>query len=318
MILVAIPAVALAAVSLAAFAGRWVWWLDILANFRAQYVVSLMILGLVVLTSKWRRIGYGILAVAAINLVFVLPLYAGSPGQADPDLPSLRVMSFNLLSTNESYSDVIEYIRAVDPDLVLLHEASRPWEVAIESANLDYEVIRPRSDELIFGTLVMVRGEEVEAISYGFAEGQPRAVSIMYRPTGWPEEINVLSTHALAPTEENRAQLRDAQLGFAATWAADQEGGFMVVGDFNATPWSWPFRNLMATAPLRNSQLGFGLQPSFPTSSIFLMRVPIDHLLHSDTLTVVDRHLGPAMGSDHFPLVVDLQLVPRDANASRS
>ncbi len=310
MILVAIPAVALAAVSLAAFAGRWVWWLDVLANFRPQYVVSLVILGLIVLMSRWRRIAYGILTVAAINLVFVLPLYVGSPGVADPDLPSLRVMSFNLLSTNASYSDVIEYIRTVDPDLVLLHEASRPWEVAIEAANLDYQVIRPRSDSLIFGTLVMVRGEDVEAISYGFAEAQPRAVSIMYRPTGWPEGVSVLSTHPLAPTEKDRAQLRDAQLDFAATWAADQEDGFIVVGDFNATPWSWPFRNLMARAPLRNSQLGFGVQPSFPTSSTFLMRVPIDHLLHSDTLSVVDRRLGPAMGSDHFPLVVDLQLSP--------
>jgi endonuclease/exonuclease/phosphatase (EEP) superfamily protein YafD len=205
---------------------------------------------------------------------------------------------------------VIEYIRTVDPDLVLLHEASRPWEVAIEAANLDYQVIRPRSDSLIFGTLVMVRGEDVEAISYGFAEAQPRAVSIMYRPTGWPEGVSVLSTHPLAPTEKDRAQLRDAQLDFAATWAADQEDGFIVVGDFNATPWSWPFRNLMARAPLRNSQLGFGVQPSFPTSSTFLMRVPIDHLLHSDTLSVVDRRLGPAMGSDHFPLIVDLQLSP--------
>jgi endonuclease/exonuclease/phosphatase (EEP) superfamily protein YafD len=310
VILLAIPAVALAAVSLAAFAGRWVWWLDVLANFRPQYVVSLVVLGMVVLMSRWRRIGYGILAVAAINLVFVLPLYVGSPGVADPDLPSLRVMSFNLLSTNASYSDVIEYIRTVDPDLVLLHEASRPWEVAIEAANLGYEVIRPRSDNLIFGTLVMVRGEDVEAISYGFAETQPRAVSIMYRPTGWPGGVSVLSTHPLAPTEKRRAQLRDAQLDFAATWAADQEDGFIVVGDFNATPWSWPFRNLMARAPLRNSQLGFGVQPSFPTSSTFLMRVPIDHLLHSDTLSVVDRRLGPAMGSDHFPLVVDLQLNP--------
>jgi len=310
VILVAIPAVALAAVSLAAFAGRWVWWLDVLANFRPQYVVSLVILGLIVLMSRWRRIGYGILTVAAINLVFVLPLYVGSPGVADPDLPSLRVMSFNLLSTNASYSDVIEYVRTVDPDLVLLHEASRPWEVAIEAANLDYQVIRPRSDSLIFGTLVMVRGEDVEAISYGFAEAQPRAVSIMYRPTGWPEGVSVHSTHPLAPTETERAQLRDAQLDFAATWATDQEDGFIVVGDFNATPWSWPFRNLMARAPLRNSQLGFGVQPSFPTSSTFLMRVPIDHLLHSDTLSVVDRRLGPAMGSDHFPLIVDLQLSP--------
>ena len=34
----------------------------------------------------------------------------------------------------------------------------------------------------------------------------------------------------------------------------------------------------------------------------------IDHLLESEALVGADRQLGPAMGSDHFPLVVDLQL----------
>jgi hypothetical protein len=51
VILVVIPAVALAAVTIAAFLGQWVWWLDVLANFRAQYVVALAVLGLVISAS---------------------------------------------------------------------------------------------------------------------------------------------------------------------------------------------------------------------------------------------------------------------------
>ena len=310
MILVAIPAVALTAVSLAAFFGEWVWWLDVMANFRAQYVVGLFGLGVILIVGKWRRLGYAVLVVAATNLVVVLPLYVGSPGESIPEAPAMRVMSFNLLSTNESFSEVIEYIEAIDPDLVLLHEASRPWEVAVQAADLDYQIIRPRSDDLIFGTLILVRGQDVEAVSYGFAETHPRAVAISFRPTGWPEGINVLSTHPLAPTEKERAKLRDAQLGFAADWAAEQEGAFFVVGDLNATPWSWPFRRLLASAAVRNSQVGYGLQPSFPVSSNLLLRVPIDHLVHSEAFLVRERQLGPDLGSDHFPLVVDLELTP--------
>lgn len=310
MILIVIPAVLLAAASLAAFAGRWVWWLDVLANFRAQYVAMLTLLGMVVLFSRFRRVGYGVLAVAAVNLVTVLPLYAGSPGPSDPAAPSIRVMSFNLLSTNERFSEVIDYIRTVDPDLVLLHEASRPWEVAVEAAGLDYEVVRPRADHLIFGTLVLVRGEELRVISHGFAEAQPRAVEITYRPRGWPESVSALGVHALAPTDERRALLRDAQVGFAASWAAGQDGAFIVLGDLNVTPWSWAFRDMLASTDLRNSQLGFGLQASFPVTTWWVLRVPIDHLLHSPALRVRDRQLGPPMGSDHFPLLVDLEYVP--------
>jgi len=310
VILVVIPAVALAALSIAAFGGRWVWWLDVAANFRVQYLVALLVLGVLLTISKWRRTGFVVLVVALVNLVPVLPLFVGAPGEVVAGTPSVDVMSFNLLSTNESYSEVIEYVRATEPDVVLLHEASRPWEVAMESEDWDYELIRPRSESLIFGTLVLVANEDAEVVSYGFAEAQPRAVSISYRPDGWPEPVAILSTHPLAPTTRERAKLRDAQLGFAADWAKEQTGAFMVVGDFNATPWSWPFRRLESEAPLRNSQIGFGLQASFSVSSNVLFRVPIDHLLQSEALVVADRRLGPAMGSDHFPLLVTLHLQP--------
>jgi endonuclease/exonuclease/phosphatase (EEP) superfamily protein YafD len=309
VIILVIPAVLLAAVSLASFAGRWVWWLDVLANFRAQYVVVLLVLGLVIAASRWRRTGLGILSVALVNLLFVAPLYVGSPGDPVAGAPDLRVMSLNLLSTNESYNEVIEYIEAAEPDVVLLHEASRPWEVALDSSGLDYEVVRGRSDNLIFGTLVLAR-DELEAVSYGFAEGAARAIALEYQPEGWTVPVSILSSHPLAPTTADRADLRDAQLAFAADWASEQEGAFLVVGDLNASPWSWPFRRLVAEGSLRNSQIGFGLQASFPADSWFLLRVPIDHLLHSDQLRVRDRHLGPTLGSDHFPLIVDLEQVP--------
>lgn len=308
MIVVVIPAVALAVMSLAAFLGRWVWWLDVLANFRAQYVVALAILGLVVTLSKWRKTGYVILGAALINLVAVLPLFIGSPADPESTAASVRVMSFNLLSDNESYSEVIEYIEAVDPDIVLLHEASRPWEVAMDSSGLQYEFIRPRSEDLIFGTLVLVRGEGVEAVSFGFAASSPRAVEVSFTPDGWSTPLTVLGTHPLAPTDDGRAALRDAQLGFAGQWAAERTGAYLVAGDFNATPWSWPFRRLLDLGELRNSQVGFGLQPSFSSQSNLLLRVPIDHLVHSEALEVTDRRLGPSLGSDHFPLLVDLQL----------
>jgi endonuclease/exonuclease/phosphatase (EEP) superfamily protein YafD len=308
VVVIAISAVALAVMSLAAFLGRWIWWLDVLANFRAQYVVGLAVLGLIVVLSRWRKTGYAVLGVALVNLLVVLPLYLGSPAKATVEASAIRVMSFNLLSTNERYTEVIEYIEGVDPDLILLHEASRPWEVAMEAAELDYQIIRPRSEDLIFGTLVLVKGDAVEAVSYGFAASSARAVELTYTPEGWTTTLSILGTHPLAPTDRERADLRDAQLGFAGEWASDRNGAVIVVGDFNATPWSWPFRRLMDSADLQNSQKGFGLQPTFSAESNLLLRVPIDHLLHSPALEVTDRDLGPRLGSDHFPLLVDLQL----------
>jgi endonuclease/exonuclease/phosphatase (EEP) superfamily protein YafD len=309
VVLLVIPAVLVAVISLASFAGAWVWWLDVLANFRAQYLVILALLGLVILASRWRRTGMAILGVALVNGIFIAPLFVGSPGEPVAGAPEVRVMSYNLLSTNESYNEVIEYVEATTPDIVLLHEASRPWEVAMGSSGLDYQLVRGRSDNLIFGTLVLAR-QTVDAVSFGFAEGDGRAIALSYQPEGWPVPVKILSSHPVAPTNGERAALRDAQLGFAAEWAGRQDGAYLVVGDLNASPWSSPFRGLVSEGALRNSQLGFGLQPSFSANTIFPLRVPIDHLLHSDDLRVRDRRLGPSMGSDHFPLVVDLQYAP--------
>ncbi len=123
--------------------------------------------------------------------------------------------------------------------------------------------------------------------------------------------VRLLGTHPLSPSTEERARLRDAQLGFARDWSAESGGRRVVAGDLNATPWSLPFRRLVSGGSLMNSQRGYGLELTFPSGSSPLVQVPIDHVLHSDGLRVIDRRLGPAIGSDHLPVVVDLALVER-------
>lgn len=308
MIVVAIPAVALAVLTLAAFGGRWVWWLDTLSNFRPQYIPVLLILGTILMAGRWRRTGAGVLLAAGINLVVVLPLFVGSPGEPTFGAPTVRVMTFNLLSNNENYSEVFGYIAAAQPDLVLLHESSHPWEVAAATAATGFEVVRTQDDDLIFGTLVLVRGAGIEVVPFGFATSQPRAVEIKFTPTGWSTPLKVLSAHPVSPTTAERASIRDEQMAFATEWAAAQVGPYVVAGDLNSTPWSWAFRDLVARGGLRNSQIGFGLQPTYSEEYHPLLRIPIDHLLHSPALGVRDRKLGPTMGSNHYPVIVDLEL----------
>ena len=298
MILLAIPATVLTLLSVVAFFGRWSWVLDVLANFRVQYGIALLVFTALLYLARWPRAGTIALVGVLVNAAVVVPLYfGGSPAVTTES--SLRVMTFNLLSDNERFGEVVSYIRATDPDVVFLHEASRPWEMAFEAAELDYEVTRSRSEELIFGTLVLSRpGDEVT--SYGFTLRGARAVQVIH------DGVAVLGIHPLAPTTAERSAIRNAQLEFAARWANEQTGPHVIVGDFNATPWSYPFRRLLADTELRNSQKGHGIQATFPADDPFVLRVPIDHLLHSPDLAVTERRLGPRLGSDHLPLIVDL------------
>ena len=41
-------------------------------------------------------------------------------------------------------------------------------------------------------------------------------------------------------------------------------------------------------------------------SGLILLRIPIDYCLVSEGIGVMDVQVGPDIGSDHFPLIVDL------------
>src|SRR5680860_408645 len=132
MILLAIPAVALVVVSVAAFFGRWSWVLDVLANFRPQYVVVLLAFAALLFLGRWRRTAAVAVGWALLNAAVVAPLFLGGGTTIPPEEP-LRVLSFTLKASNDRFGEVVSYVRQVDADVVFLHEVSRPWEVAVES-----------------------------------------------------------------------------------------------------------------------------------------------------------------------------------------
>lgn len=303
----ALPAGLVAAATVAAFLGGWVWWLDLVANFRPQLGAAALILGVALLLGRWRRLGTLVVAAGVVNAALVVPLYVAPTPPVTDGVP-VRVLSFNLFASNDHFDEVIGYLRGVDADVVFLHEASAPWEEALEAADLPYEVARSRAAGLIFGTLVLVR-PGTTVTTFGFALAEPRAVEVDL-PLGDGRELAVLGIHALAPTTERRAALRDAQLRFAGEWAAARAGPAVVTGDLNAGPWSRAFRRMADIGGLHDSERGHGLQPSFPATANPLLRVPIDHLLATEGVAVTSRRLGPALGSDHFPLVVDLVVGP--------
>lgn len=297
-------AVSLTLLSLSSFFGSWWWVLDLAANFRPQYTALLGGLGGLLVFGRWRRTGLMVLLGAVVNASVVAPLFVAPGPDGVVTGERIRVVSFNVRGDNHSFQAVADYLAEQRADVVFLHEATREWVEAPELRRLGYRIVAPQSPGLVFGTLVLA-GPDDDVIGYGFAEGEPRSVEVVTSTEGGTT-IRILGVHAVSPDSERRAGLRDAQLRFAAEWAAGRDDRVVVVGDFNATPWSYAFRRLQRIGGLENSQRGFGIQASFPATSNPLLRVPIDHLLYGRGLMVTGRRLGPPLGSDHFPLVVDL------------
>lgn len=293
--LVAIVAIPTAVASIAAFFGSLDWRLDLLANARVQLWWAGGVLLVAALVSRSRTAIVASAVVAVVNLAVVAPLYLPTAGEGGSE--STRVLSFNLLSTSERYDDVVAYIRETRPDVVFLHEGTERWEEALAGFHLpDYEIVSGRTPELIFGTIALVPpGTEVTNLGFGSRQG--RALQVVVGG------MSILGVHPLAPVSADQSAIRDSQLDAYGEWAADADQP-VVVGDFNATPWTSAFRRLLDTGGLRNSQRGYGVAPTWDVGRFWA--VPIDHLVHGDGMVVTDRVVGPDLGSDHRPILVDL------------
>ena len=104
-----------------------------------------------------------------------------------------------------------------------------------------------------------------------------------------------------------RERERDGQLRDAARHAADLGARTVLIGDFNASPWSPIYDNVLEISDMRDSRRGFGVQATWIARFPAFLRIPIDHAFVTPDVEVIDRRVGPYVGSDHRAVVLDLR-----------
>jgi endonuclease/exonuclease/phosphatase (EEP) superfamily protein YafD len=115
--------------------------------------------------------------------------------------------------------------------------------------------------------------------------------------------FNLLTVHPIPPL--SGFAIRNEQLQAVAEEREKWGKSLIVMGDLNTSQWSYYFQKLLKETQLRDTQLGHGVQLSWPAYSQWI-KIPIDHVLVSGDWQVEDRRLGLNVGSDHLPVIVDL------------
>ncbi|MEZ5964922.1 MAG: endonuclease/exonuclease/phosphatase family protein [Planctomycetota bacterium] len=296
----------LGAASLVGFAGNVHWTLDLLSHFRLHFALSLALASVLCLFVRARVAAVVAAGCLAVQVGTLLPFFL-RPELAQADVGTRwRLLLCNVHTSNRDFAAVRSLLLQEDPDLVVLQETDRRWLQALADlqGRWPYRVESPRDDN--FGIAVWsrypLRGARL--VNFGGA-GLPSVVTDVLRGA---DVLSLVATHAIPPVGAVRTRLRDEDLMEAARCAASQPGPVLLVGDFNTTPWSPVFRQMLAKACLRDSAEGFGLQATWP-SRLSVLGIPLDHCLCSAGVRVLDRRVGPHVGSDHRPLVVDIALV---------
>lgn len=289
------------------FLGRFSWFLDLFSHFRVQYLIALGILGFIFLLGKRRKIALVFLFFSAVNIGAVLPLYFGGNSRTPQAAGILRAMLLNVNTRFGNPELVKKVILEYDPDILVLEEISSQWVKDLKwlAESRPHQCTQPREDNFGIGLFSKRPLLESKIIYIGDAE----VPSIIARIDSSTSDICVIATHPLPPRNAEYTRARNNQLA-AIPAHIPTNIPTILLGDLNVTSWNYNFIRLLRQSGLKDGSRGMGFQPTWPNFSP-LFRIPIDHCLHSAEITVINKQIGPDVGSDHYPVIVDFVVKPK-------
>lgn len=280
-----------------------VWPLTLFEHFRIQYVAVGVLVVSACAALRVRRWFDAALVATLAHLLFVTPDLVRSRRPVPAGTP-VRVLLLNVHTSSTAYDRVARLIAETDADVVALLEVDQRWIDALAPALAGYpaRLELPRTDN--FGLSIHARG-----VLAAHVETLGTFPSIAGTIDHGGARLAFVVTHPIPPVARSLVARHAEQLAAVGARARELGPHTLVLGDFNATPWSAPFRALVEQTGLCDTREGFGLQATFPAMSA-LLRIPIDHVLASCAIGVRDRWIARDVGSDHLPVVVDLVVPP--------
>jgi len=283
--------------------GSLSWWLELFSHFRLQYAVGLLS-GALYFAIR-RNAGGALLAtaMAGANLYIASPQLPSWPKLAADRGETVRLAAANLHRRNREAESVLRFVHREAPDVLLLTELTPEWQERLESflRSYPYSVIEPREDGhgiALYSRLPLLSSEILRFEGAGVPSLAAR-VDVRGRP------VLVLGAHPPAPRTPLLYRVRNRIYAGLADRARASAEPVVVLGDLNSTPWGQSFGKLLEDGGLRDTSVGRGFQWSWP-AGFWPLAIPIDHCLTSPGVSIASRRIGPDIGSDHFPLVVDL------------
>lgn len=268
------------------------WALDLAAHWQLLFLVGL-------------PIGVSIAAFAKphsclLLLFFPLPWLTASPTAPDREGggAELIVMAANVSVGNSDPAPLVDWIRSEQPDVLAIVEISDVFAKNLGLGDtFPFRIVRPRSDP--FGLALLSRHP---IVAHQIVDGAHGVQRIEAKLNWRGNVVTVVAFHPMPPLTPPAHRRRNEDLATLATRLKDMPT--VILGDFNATPWSSAF-----AAPTRAGfRLASGYSATWPAAWGGLMGLPIDNVLLSRHWTATKRQTGLDVGSDHLPVLARIAL----------
>lgn len=300
--------------------GDGLWWLALLGNFTPWYFAALIVLLPLALLSRAKRPALMLLPLALLGLLWFGRLYLPK-AQADAgDAPTLNVISFNVWGDNQNLTDVEDWLREMQADVVAIIELPQAWADGFPALQDAYP------EQFVLSELGGVSWDSAILSKYpilsaeAFYLGDIPQARVVVNVNG--QEVVVYGIHLYVPSGRiphaplsvyNDAP-RDAQIRNLIERVKAETLPYVVAGDFNMSDQSLVYNELAAVMRDSFREAGTGLGTSwfhaqrFGLPSLIPPLVRIDYIWHSAGFRAISAALGPYLGSDHLPVYATLAL----------
>lgn len=271
---------------------------DIFAHFTLQFAVMTAGFLIGMMMPRAKLLAAFVVMVIGIVAIGAWPHMASreprAMGDVQPGERALKVASFNTLWVNKDADAVKAEIERLDADVITLIEMGPSKRRILDQLKGRYPFQSHCYDVDYCKSAVLSRLPIAETESRGSWRGPPY-IRVKLGPEAGG--LTVFGVHTLR-FPHALAQFR--QVSEIARLIERTGGPRLVMGDFNATPFSRTLQVLQDSANLtRLTNL-----PSWP-SQAGLPQVAIDHIFVSPGIRQIEaERIGEPAGSDHYPVTV--------------
>lgn len=295
------------------------WWVRFSDFPRSQIAILLAVVAIMHgITMRWSSVfdlGFGFalvfsLGYQCVRVVPYTPLWrrqvvAAAPGDGTR---AIRILISNVLMENRRDSDLLNLIDEANPDLILAVETNAWWNERLDVLDRDYPYSIKHPQENFFGMLLFSRLElGPSKLRFLVDEGVPSIRATIKLRSG--ECVEFFGVHPRPPEPQQDSEERDAELLIVGREVRECQLPSIVAGDLNDVAWSDTTALFRKISGLLDPRRGRGMFSTFH-SSYPMFRWPLDHIFHSEHFTLLQLKRLRSIGSDHFPVLAELQLEP--------
>lgn len=297
-------AMALSFALLAGFFGDAVPLFDTASHFRAHFALLLVLVAVLLARCGLWAAGLASLVVAAFGLYSVYPYLAPRPAIVPPQ----GVSHYTLLQMNLRYdapdkAAALRLVGRLSPDLVTLEEVTPAWRESFSAVESRYP-FHFYCSSLREGTVAILSRRPFDPDDPGYCNTIEGFAARTVDLNG--VKIVIGAEHLRWPWPGRQWR----QISSLAPVLARLEHPLLIAGDFNGAPWSAAVRSYAA---ISGTHIMRGIGPSWiqqllPPALARYFGLPIDNVLASYGVSVLNVQRAEATSSDHLPVLVTFSL----------